>query len=96
MRSVVFVTYDICDDRRLRQVYKLMRGRGEHIQYSVFRCELSPRERIELIAALDPLIDHAADQVLLIDAGPADGRGADCVQSLGKVFMTIERRATIV
>lgn len=96
MRSVVFVSYDISDSRRLRAIYTLMRGRGEHIQYSVFRCELSPRERAELIAALDAEIDNAEDQVLLIDAGPTDGRGADCVQALGKPFVTIERRAVIV
>lgn len=96
MRNVVFVSYDISDDRRLRLVYRLMRGRGDHVQYSVFRCELSARERIELIAALDALIDHAADQVLLIDTGPAEGRGGDCVESLGKPFVTIARRAVIV
>ena len=32
-----------------------------HIQLSVFRCELSPRERIELIAALTPVINHDED-----------------------------------
>jgi len=96
MRSVVFVSYDISDDRRLRLVYRLMRGRGDHVQYSVFRCELSARERIELIASLSDLIDHVADQVLLIDTGPAEGRGADCVQALGKPFVTIARRAVIV
>jgi CRISPR-associated protein Cas2 len=96
VRSVVFVSYDICDDRRLRRVYKLMRGVGEHIQYSVFRCELSSRERMQLMADLDALIDHGSDQVLFIDAGPADGRGADCVASVGRPFVTIERRAVIV
>ena len=96
MRSVVFVSYDISDDRRLRLVYRLMRGRGDHVQYSVFRCELSARERAELFAALDALIDHTADQILFIDTGPVDGRGADCVQAIGRPFVTIVRRAVIV
>lgn len=96
MRNVVFVSYDISDDRRLRLVYRFMRGRGDHVQLSVFRCELSARERMELLAGLDALIDHTADQVLLIDTGPAEGRGADCVQALGRPFVTIERRAVIV
>ncbi len=38
------VFYDIRDPKRWRQVYKLMRGRGRRIQYSVFRCRLSHRE----------------------------------------------------
>lgn len=96
MRNVVFVSYDICDDRRLRLVYRFMRGRGDHVQYSVFRCELSARERVELIAGLDEIIDHTADQVLFIDTGTAEGRGGTCVEALGRPFVTIERRAVIV
>jgi CRISPR-associated protein Cas2 len=96
MRNVVFVSYDIADDRRLRLIYRLMRGRGDHVQYSVFRCELSPRERAELVAEIDAIIDHFDDQVLLIDTGPVEGRGGDCVQALGKPFVTIVRRAVIV
>ncbi len=96
MRNVVFVSYDISDDRRLRLVHRYMRGRGDHVQYSVFRCELSPTERAQLIAGLAELIDHEADQVLLIDTGPADGRGAECIEALGRPFVTIVRRAVIV
>ena len=96
MRTIYFVSYDISDDRRLRLVYRLMRGRGDHVQYSVFRCELSDRDRAELIAALAEIIDHSADQVLLIDVGPAGGRGSECVESIGKPFVTIERRAVII
>ena len=45
MRNVYLVTYDIRDDRRLRAVFKVMSGFGQHVQYSVFRCELSPANR---------------------------------------------------
>jgi CRISPR-associated protein Cas2 len=96
MRNVVFVSYDISDDKRLRAVYRYMRGRGEHVQYSVFRCELSATERARLIMGLADLIDHDADQVLLIDIGPAEGRGADSVEALGRAFVTATRRAVIV
>lgn len=96
MRSVVFVSYDISDERRLRLVYRFMRGRGDHVQYSVFRCELSPIERARLIAGLGELIDHEVDQVLLIDTGPVEGRGSECVEALGRRFITIERRAVVV
>jgi CRISPR-associated protein Cas2 len=70
MRTVSIVTYDICDDRRLRDVYKAMRGFGDHIQYSVFRCELSARARVEMISRLEGLIDHREDQVLIRGSGP--------------------------
>jgi CRISPR-associated protein Cas2 len=96
MRNVVFVSYDICEPRRLRLVYQYMRGQGDHVQYSVFRCELSATARAKLIAGLAELIDHEADQVLLIDTGPAEGRGAEAVEALGRPFVATGRRATIV
>lgn len=96
MRSVYVVCYDISDDRRLRRVYRAMRGFGDHVQLSVFRCELSPRERIELLATLSPIIDHARDQVLLINVGPADGRAANVFEALGRPHLPAVRHAIVV
>lgn len=96
MRSRYIVSYDICDDRRLRQVYKTMRGFGDHLQYSVFRCDLSRRELGEMITALDALLQHAVDQVLIIDLGPTDGRAADCVRALGRPYTNPERHVIVV
>jgi CRISPR-associated protein Cas2 len=90
------VSYDICDDRRLRRVFKTMRGFGDHIQYSVFRCDLSERERAEMVAALDPLLDHSLDQVLIVDLGPSDGRANDCIVALGRPYTCPERHAVII
>jgi CRISPR-associated endonuclease Cas2 len=36
MRRNFIVTYDICDPKRLRKVFKLCKGYGIHLQYSVF------------------------------------------------------------
>src|SRR5512147_1147613 len=96
MRNVFLVSYDICNDKRLRKVYKAMRGYGDHLQFSVFRCELSEREKAEMIAELSPLIAHDEDQVLVIDIGPADGRATVVFESLGKPYVAPERHAVIV
>ena len=96
MRKRYIVSYDIRDDKRLRLVYKAMCGFGDHIQYSVFRCDLSARERVEMIAALNPLIDHEDDQVLVIDLGPVDGRAADCVEAVGRAYTNPERSAVVI
>jgi CRISPR-associated protein Cas2 len=96
MRTVYLVTYDICDDRRLRDVYKAMRGAGDHIQYSVFRCELSPKELVEMTARLEVLIDHREDQVLVVDLGPPDGRVATSIRAIGRAYTPLLRRATII
>jgi CRISPR-associated protein Cas2 len=96
MRNVFMVAYDIRDDKRLRRVYKTMRGYGDHLQLSVFRCELSPRERAEMIAELSPLIAHDEDQVMIIDIGPADGRANLVFEALGTPYVVPERHAIIV
>jgi CRISPR-associated endonuclease Cas2 len=42
MRISYLVCYDICDDKRLRKVFQTMRNYGDHLQYSVFECQLTP------------------------------------------------------
>ncbi len=96
MREIVVISYDICDPGRLRKVFKLMRGHGQHIQYSVFRCELTPSERITLRARLEKLIKHDEDQVMFIDLGPAEGRGATAIEAIGLAHVSEERTAVIV
>lgn len=85
------VTHDIADDRRRAAVYKCLRGFGDHLQYSAFRCDLIPRRGVELIAAPYELIEHATDQIPVIDLGPVDGWAAVCVSSVGRAYINPER-----
>ncbi len=96
MRRVYLVAYDIADDKRLRRVFKKMSGFGEHLQFSVFQCELSDKERIEMIAALNPLINHTEDQILVFNLGPADGFKVEATLALGRPYVFIERHAIVV
>jgi CRISPR-associated protein Cas2 len=89
------VTYDIADPKRWRHVFRLMKGYGRWLQLSVFQCRLTPRRRQELAAALDDVVHHHEDHVLIIDVGPAD-TVAPRVESLGKTFQSVERKAIIV
>jgi CRISPR-associated protein Cas2 len=96
MQHRYIVTYDITEDSRRTAVYKALRGFGDHLQYSVFRCDLNDRRRIELTGVLHELVDHTTDQVLIIDLGPVDGRAATCVSSIGRSYRNPERSAVIV
>ena len=51
MKTRYIVTYDIADADRLRRVHQTMKGAGEWLQYSVFECDLSDREKQELVSA---------------------------------------------
>jgi CRISPR-associated protein Cas2 len=96
MRNRYIVTYDISDDDRRNRVFKTLRGCGDHIQYSVFRCDLSESERITMISALHPLIEHKEDQILVIDLGPVDGRAATCVNAIGRRYLAPERTVVVL
>jgi CRISPR-associated endonuclease Cas2 len=58
IRQTYVVSYDISHPRRWRKVYRLMLGYGEWTQYSVFRCDLTPREVLELRGKIGALIHH--------------------------------------
>ena len=96
MRHTFVVTYDISNPKRLRKVYKAMLGWGDHLQLSVFQCELTHRELVELRVQLDRIIKPSEDQVLFVDLGTIEGRGADAITSLGRPYIDPERVAIVV
>jgi len=96
MRLLYIVTYDICDDRRLRAVFRLMRGYGEHMQYSVFRCELTDLERVELIAQLTGTINMNEDQVLFFPLGPAGGERETGICAVGRPYEAVDHEAVVI
>lgn len=87
MRQTYIVTYDICDPKRLRKVFKLMKGYGVHVQLSVFRCDMDMRTLFELRGRLSEIIAHDVDQVLFVDVGPSDGRAATSIRAIGKAYV---------
>ncbi len=63
------VCYDIRLPARWRKVYKLVRGAGEPVQYSVFRCRLDDRETEKLKWQLSQVM-APEDSLLVIDLCP--------------------------
>lgn len=96
MRTIYLVCYDICDDKRLRKVFQLMRGYGDHLQYSVFECALTATDLARLRAALSAIIHHDEDQVLFVALGPAEGRGDRVITALGKPYTRVDAPCWVV
>ena len=69
-RHHYIVTYDISDTTRLRRVHRTMRDFGDGIQLSVFWCQLSAKDKAELIARLGKIIKGREDQLLFVRLGP--------------------------
>jgi CRISPR-associated protein Cas2 len=70
-RRRYLVAYDIRDDRRLRAVAVCMEGYGERLQYSVFICDLSDREKHLMRADIESRMKQTEDSVMIIDLGAA-------------------------
>jgi CRISPR-associated protein Cas2 len=93
--NLYIVTYDISAPARWRKVFRIMEGYGEWVQLSVFQCRLSRRRQIELKRALDEVINHAEDHIIIIDVGPP-AMNRPRVESLGKPFTVVARGPVIV
>ena len=96
MRNSYLVCYDICDDKRLRKVFQAMRNYGDHLQYSVFECQLTARDLVRCRAELGRIIHHDQDQVLFVDLGPAEGRGDRVITALGKPYSPVDAPCIVV
>jgi hypothetical protein len=56
MRIRYIVTYDVSEKKRLRRVFKTCKNFGTHLQFSVFECDLTPTERIQMEEKLKEII----------------------------------------
>lgn len=96
MRSTYLVCYDICDEKRLRKVFQVCRGYGDHLQYSIFECQLTPSDLVRLRSELGRIIHHTQDQVLFFCLGPSEGRGDRVITALGKPYTSVDAPCIIV
>ena len=96
MRASYLVCYDICDEKRLRMVFKKMRAYGDHLQFSVFECQMTPIDLAKCRTDLNAIIDHKEDQVLFVNLGPAEGRGERVITAIGKPYTAINSPCIVV
>ena len=82
-RAWYLICYDIRDPKRWRRVFKLLKGYGNSLQYSIFRCRLTKRQseqlRWELAALLDP-----ADSLMIASLCPSCASRLDIQGEVGK------------
>lgn len=86
-RRRFLITYDVTHDRRRDRVHRTLLDFGDWIQFSVFVCDLTERERVQLRGRLDEKINHREDQILTIDLGPAELDHDQCIAALGREFV---------
>lgn len=83
-RRHYLVSYDIADDKRRTAIFNLLEGLGDHVQYSVFLCELSRREITQLRGSLFEMVHRRDDQVMILDLGPAHVALESAMEVIGR------------
>jgi CRISPR-associated protein Cas2 len=96
MRTSYLVCYDISNDKRLRKVFKTCRNYGDHLQYSVFECDLNEIEMVNLERELGEIINHIEDQVLFVALGPAESRGERVIRAVGLPYVKLDAPCYVV
>ena len=61
-----------------------MHGFGEHVQLSVFRCDLTSLQHAVMKRTLDELVHHHEDQVLILDLGSSVAKTLAGIEVLGR------------
>jgi CRISPR-associated protein Cas2 len=80
------IAYDVADDKRRTRVFNTLTDHGDHVQYSVFFCELSPQEWAGLRAVLADLIHVGEDQIIVLDLGDIQNPLENILDCLGKAY----------
>lgn len=96
MRTIYIITYDIREAKRLRKIFNLLRGYGDHLQYSVFRSELSDREKVELVGKIVKFINQGEDQVLFFPMGKVGAVREAKVHAIGLPYVVSVKEAVVV
>ena len=84
MRNRYLIAYDVSDDKRRAAVFKTLMSSGDHVQFSVFVCQLNDVELARLKGTLAPAINHRQDQIIILDMGPAEAGIETRLECIGK------------
>lgn len=64
-RNWYIFSYDIRDPKRWRRVYKIVNGYGQRLQYSLFRCYLTPTQMERARHELEKVVADEDDLIVI-------------------------------
>jgi CRISPR-associated protein Cas2 len=86
VRKRYLIAYDISDDKRRNAIFQELLANGDHVQFSVFLCQLSSIELATLKGSLKENVNTRQDQIIILDMGPAETDLAARFECLGKAY----------
>ncbi len=85
-RRHYLIAYDMSDDRRRTRVFEMLKDFGDHVQFSVFLCELTRQELAGLRLRLVGEVDMRADQIIVLDLGESVHPLQDLLECIGRRY----------
>jgi CRISPR-associated protein Cas2 len=86
VRKRYLIAYDVSDDKRRTTIFKTLMANGDHVQFSVFLCQLNDVELACLKGDLGQMLNTRLDQIIVLDLGPADSDLATKLDCMGKAY----------
>jgi len=96
MRRWYIVSYDIRDPKRLNRVFRVLKGYGEHWQYSVFFCALRDTARVRLQTDLEKEMNLKEDQAIIVDLGARADKALESITVVGAPLPTPDNRMLVI
>jgi len=96
MRRCYLVCYDIGNPKRLRRIFRVMKGYGEHWQFSVFFCTLKDIDRVRLQSDIELEMNLKEDQVIIIDMGSNEDTARNAALVLGQSLPFDNERMVVI
>ncbi|MFZ5866719.1 MAG: CRISPR-associated endonuclease Cas2 [Thermodesulfobacteriota bacterium] len=96
MRRWYIVSYDIRDPKRLNRVFRVLKGYGEHWQYSVFFCALRDTARVRLQADLEKEMNLKEDQAIIVDLGTRADKALESISVVGAPLPPPDDRMLVI
>ena len=90
------VAYDVRDEVRLRRIHDIVRSHGDRLQYSVFLCDLTSTEKLNLKSELRCVLNQHEGSVVFIDLGEPDRPGSAAIEFMGTSLPMPTKGPTIV
>lgn len=90
------VCYDVSDEKRLRRVHKAMLGYGDPLQYSIYRCLLSDREKALMMTHLAEILHPRQDRLLIVNLGPVGQNLSERLEFIGAPLSDPELPGSVV
>jgi CRISPR-associated protein Cas2 len=75
---------------------KICQNFGNHLQFSVFECDLNPTERIQLERQLGEVMKLDEDQALFVSLDPSEGRGDRVIAAIGLPYTRLDEQCYVV